>query len=429
VSVPETILIVGAGLAGVTAAGALRESGFAGRIVLLGEEPELPYDRPPLSKSVLVHDNLEQLVAAHLPSDIALRSPVGIALRPKDWYSEHRIELKLGRRAARLDIAAHAVELEDGERVAYDRLLLAPGSSPRRLPGMESGPVTHAYLRTLGDALEIRNRLRPGTKIVLLGGGVIGMEVAASAALRDCEVTVVELAPRIMARALCPTIADHLATYHRAKGVQLKLGAHAVGQASGSAPGLQLKDGTVVPADLIVIGIGVIPNTELASTAGIACEDGILVDEFGATGAPDVYAAGDAVRYPDELSGRRIRSENWMHAQNQSLVVAKNLLGSNEPYRQVSHMWSDQYDLKIQVAGLADTEGAVLRGTLEANKFLMFHLDNGKIVGATGINEPRDMKFAQRLIEARVTIEAEKLRDPAFNLKKALQLADAARQS
>jgi len=415
---PETILIIGAGLAGVTAAGTLRESGFAGRIVLIGEELELPYDRPPLSKSVLVHDNLEQLVAAHLPSDLALRSPEGIALRPKGWYSEHRIDLMLGRRAVRLDVAAHTIELDGGERLIYDRVLLALGSSPRRLPAMESGPVSHAYLRTLGDALEIRNRLQPGNKIILLGGGVIGMEVAASAALRDCEVTVVELAPRIMARALCPPIAEHVASYHRGKGVRLRLDAHAAAQAT-EEPGLRLKDGTVVPADLIVIGIGVTPNTEIAASAGIACDDGILVDEFGATAASDVYAAGDAVRYPDEFFGRRVRSENWMHAQNQAVVVARNLLGSREPYRQVSHMWSDQYDLKIQVAGVADTQDSVLRGTLQSNKFLMFHLADGKIVGATSINEPRDMKFAQRLIESRVTIDVESLKDPAFNLKKA----------
>lgn len=415
---PETILIIGAGVAGVTAAGTLRESGFAGRIVLIGEEPELPYDRPPLSKSVLVHDKLEQLVAAHLPSDIALRSPEGIALRPKGWYSEHGIDLMLGRRAVRLDVAAHTVELDGGERLSYDRVLLALGSSPRRLPAMESGPATYAYLRTLGDALEIRSRLQPGSKIILLGGGVIGMEVAASAALRDCEVTVVELAPRIMARALCPPIAEHVASYHRAKGVRLLLDAHAVGQAP-EEPGLKLKDGTIIPADLIVIGIGVTPNTAIAGLAGVACEDGILVDEFGATEAPDVYASGDAVRYPDEFFGRRVRSENWMHAQNQSVVVAKNLLGSREPYRQVSHMWSDQYDLKIQVAGVADTHDSVLRGNLQSNKFLMFHLADGKIVGATSINEPRDMKFAQRLIESRTAIDAEKLKDPAFNLKKA----------
>jgi len=415
----ETISIVGSGLAGVTAAGAVREGGFTGRIVLIGDEPELPYDRPPLSKSVLVHDNLEQLVATHLPGDIALRSPEGIALRPWNWYAERRIDLMLGRRATLLDTVGHKVDLDGGQSVTYDRLVLALGSRPRRLPAMESGPVHHLYLRTLRDALELRDRLRPGSKIVLLGGGVIGMEVAASAVLRDCDVTVVELGSRIMARALCPSIAEHVAAYHRSKGVKLTLEAHAIGQARGSAPGLQLKDGAVIAADLIVIGVGVTPNTELASAAGIRCEDGIVVDEFGATSAPDVYACGDAVRYPDEFFGRQIRSENWMHAQNQSLAVAKNLLGASEPYRQVSHMWSDQYDLKIQVAGVSDTDHSVLRGTLESNKFLVFHLADGNIVGATSINEPRDIKFAQKLIEARIPVAAEKLQDPAFNLKKA----------
>jgi 3-phenylpropionate/trans-cinnamate dioxygenase ferredoxin reductase subunit len=415
----ETILIVGSGIAGVTAAGAVRETGFAGRIVLVGDEPELPYDRPPLSKGVLVHDNLEQLVAAHLPGDIALRSPASIALRPESWYSEHRIELKLGRRAVRLDTRSHSVELDGGEEVTYDRALLALGSLPRRLPSMESGPANYAYLRTLRDALRIRHHLQPGRKIVLLGGGVIGMEVAASAALRDCDVTVVELAPRIMGRALCPSIAEHVAAYHRAKGVKLKLDSQALAQASDPEPGIRLKDGSFVPANLIVIGIGVTPNTDLAHIAGIDCDDGILVDEFGATSAPDVYASGDAVRYPDEFLGGRIRSENWMHAQNQSLVVAKNLIGARERYAQVSHMWSDQYDLKIQAAGIVATPDSVLRGSLEANKFLMFHLADGIIVGATSVNEPRDMKFTQRLIEARVPVEADKLKDPAFNLKKA----------
>jgi NADPH-dependent 2,4-dienoyl-CoA reductase/sulfur reductase-like enzyme len=418
-SSPESILIVGSGLAGVTAAGAVREAGFGGRIVLVGEEPELPYDRPPLSKAVLVHDEFEKLVASHLPGDIALRSPEGIALRPSSWYSEQRIDLMLGRRAIRLDTASHSVELDGGECISYGRILLALGSLPRRLPVMESGPVSHAYLRTLRDALHIRERLRPGRKIVLLGGGVIGMEVAASGALRDCDVTVIELAPRIMARALCPSISEHVAAYHRAKGVKLKLEAQALEQTSDPQPGLRLKDGSFVPADLIIIGIGVSPNTELARAAGIACDDGILVDEFGATSAPDVYASGDAVRYPDEFYGRLIRSENWMHAQNQSLVVGRNLAGRHERYAQVCHMWSDQYDLKIQVAGVADTPDSVLRGSLETNKFLMFHLAAGKIVGATSINEPRDMKFTQRLIEARVTVEAANLRDPAFNLKKA----------
>ncbi|MET0985561.1 MAG: FAD-dependent oxidoreductase [Steroidobacteraceae bacterium] len=415
----ETIVIVGAGLAGVSAAGALREHGFAGRIVLIGDERARPYDRPPLSKSVLVHDSFESLVASHLPEDIALRSPEQIALRPHHWYEEKNIELVIGREVTRIDTKAHTVELAGGESMRYDRLMLAPGARVRRIPAVESGPVNHIYLRTLIDALRLRRQLVPGRNVVLLGGGVIGMEVAASAVLRDCKVTVVELAPRIMARALCPSISEHVAAYHRSKGVELKLGISATGQSTNGTPGLALSDGTVLPADLIVVGVGVVPNVELAAGAGIQCDDGIVVDQFGATSAPDVFAAGDAVQYPDEFFGRTLRSENWMHAQNQALAVAKNMLGTKEPYRQVPHMWSDQYDLKIQVTGVCDTAQNVLRGDQQKNKFLLFHMAEGRVVGATGINEARDIKYAQRLIEARVAVEPEKLADPAFNLKKA----------
>jgi NADPH-dependent 2,4-dienoyl-CoA reductase/sulfur reductase-like enzyme len=416
----ETIVVVGAGLAGVSAAGALREHGFTGRIVLIGDERARPYDRPPLSKSVLVHDSFESLVASHLPEDIALRSPEQIALRPHHWYEEKNIELKLGQAVTHIDTQAHTVTIADGETLRYDRLLLTPGARVRRIPAVEQGPVNHLYLRTLTDALQLRKQLLPGRRIVLLGGGVIGMEVAASATLRDCKVTVVELAPRIMARALCPTVSEHLAAYHRSKGVELRLGASATGQSTSGTPGLALTDGTVLAADLIVIGVGVTPNVELAADAGIHCDDGIVVDEFGATSAVDVFAAGDAVKYPDAFFGRAIRSENWMHAQNQALVVAKNMLGAKEPYAQVPHMWSDQYDLKIQVTGICDTAHNVLRGDPQKNKFMLFHMNDGRIVGATGINEARDMKFAQRLIEARVVLEPEKLADPTFNLKKAV---------
>ena len=416
----DTILILGAGLAGVTAAGALRDLGFAGRLILLGEEPELPYDRPPLSKSVLVHDELEQLVATNMPGDIALRSPEQIALRPRQWYSDHQIELMLGQRAMRLDTAGHLVELRSGESVTYDRLLLTPGARVRRLQAMETGPVQHLYLRTLSDALELRHQLTPGCKLVLLGGGVIGMEVAASAVLRGCDVTVVEMAPRIMSRALCESVSEHLTAYHRSKGVKLHLSAQATGQASGDNPGLALGDGSVIPADLIVIGIGIVPNIELARDAGLDCDDGIVVDEYGATSATDVFAAGDAVKYPDQFFGCAMRSENWMHAQNQALAVAKNMLQAKEPYRQVPHMWSDQYDLKIQVAGQWVTDRQVVRGDPDLNKFMIFHLADDLVIGATGVNEARDIKFAQKIIEAQITIDPENLADPDFKLKKAL---------
>lgn len=414
----ETILIVGSGLAGVSAAGAMREAGYAGRLVLIGDEAEIPYDRPPLSKSALVHDEFESLVASHLPADIALRAPDTIALRPPGWYDERRIELRLGRRVTGLQPRDHEIVLEGGDVVRYDRLLLAPGARVRRLPALESGPVPHAYLRTLRDAMHLRHQLRPGRRVVLLGGGVIGMEVAASAALRDVLVTVVELAPRIMSRALSPAISDFIADYHTAKGVTLRLSTGASGQ-SHTRPGLELSEGEVLAADLIVIGIGVVPNVELADAAGIECNDGIVVDEFGATSATDVYAAGDAVRYPDAFLGRSLRAENWMHAQNQGAAVGRNMVAPAEAYRQVPHMWSDQYDLKIQVTGRHDASEHVLRGDPAKSRFMHFHLEGGHLVGASGINEARDMKFTQRLLEAGVAVTAQQLADPAFNLKKA----------
>jgi 3-phenylpropionate/trans-cinnamate dioxygenase ferredoxin reductase component len=415
----DTIVIVGSGLAGVTAAGTLRDAGFAGRVILVGAEPELPYDRPPLSKRVLVHDEYEALVASHLPTDLALRAPDNIALRPPGWYEQQRIELRLGVQVTTIDAAAHRVGLADGSSIDYARLILVPGARARRLPALENGPLPIAYLRTLRDAVRLRSQLKPGRRIVLLGGGVIGMEVAASAVLRECLVTVVELAARIMARALPEPVSDYIAAYHRAKGVTLHLGTAAGGQAQGTAPGLALPDGSVLPADLLVIGIGVYPDTELARSAGLHCDDGIVVDAYGATSAPDIYAAGDAVRYPDEFLGRSVRSENWMHAQNQAIVVARNVVGGRQAYAQVPHMWSDQYDLKIQVSGRYDAAEHVRRGELARNKFMVLHLEDGRLVGATGINEPRDMKYAQRLIEARVAVDPAQLADPAFNLKKA----------
>jgi NADPH-dependent 2,4-dienoyl-CoA reductase/sulfur reductase-like enzyme len=415
----ETIVVVGSGLGGVSAAAALRDAGFAGRVVLIGDEAEVPYDRPPLSKSVLVSSELETLLSFDLAATSPLDIPRSIALRPADWFDAQRIECRFGRRATRIDTEAHALEIDGGERLAYDRLILAPGARVRRLPSIEAGAAPHAYLRTLRDAVALRARLKPGANVVLLGGGVIGMEVAASARMIGCEVTVMELAPRIMARALTETLSAHVAAYHQAKGVTLRLGCEVTGSAPGGQPGLMLRDGSIVPVDLVIIGIGVVPNIELARNSGILCQDGIVVDDFAATSAPDVFAAGDAVQYPDSFFGRTMRSENWMHAQNQAAVAARNALGAREPYRQTPYMWSDQYDLKIQVTGRYDTTLNVLRGDPTKNKFMYLHLDGQRVVGASGINESRDIKFAQRLIEAGVAVDPAQLADPAFNLKKA----------
>jgi len=256
---------------------------------------------------------------------------------------------------------------------------------------------------------------------VLLGGGVIGMEVAASALQRGCDVQVLECAPRVMGRALCASLCEHVANYHRVKGVKIELGVEVTGQAL-SVPGVSLRDGRIIPTDLVVIGIGIIPNVELAASAGLRCDDGIIIDEFGATSVADIYAAGDAVKYPDAFHGRAIRSENWMHAQNQAVRVARNMLGEREPYRQVPHMWSDQFDLKIQVSGSHDSDQDVVRGDPKTNRFMIVHLRDGRIVGASGINQARDMKFAGTLVEMHACIDPSRLADPQFNLKKAATL-------
>jgi 3-phenylpropionate/trans-cinnamate dioxygenase ferredoxin reductase subunit len=413
----STIIIVGAGLAGVSAAGTLRELGFAGRVLLIGNEAEVPYDRPPLSKAVLVSSEL-----SHLPRDPVLdrfEVPPTLALRAAGWYEQHRIECMFADQAIGLDTAARILTTAQHGQLRYDGLILTTGARARRLPAIEAGPTPHVYLRSLHDAVALRKHLQPGRKLVLLGGGVIGMEVAASARSIGCEVTVLEMAPRIMARALPAMLSDHVADYHRAKGVRLHLGAEVVGTAAAGGSGLVMRDGTTIPADVIVIGIGVEANTELAVDAGMQCRDGILVDRFGATSAAGVYAAGDAVRYPDAFLGTDMRGESWMHAQNQAITVARNLLGAAEPYAHLPYVWSDQFDLKIQVTGRFNTAQHVLRGDPATNRFMWLHLADGKVVGASGINESRDIKFAQKLIEARVVIDREKLADPAFNLKKA----------
>lgn len=398
------MVIVGAGVAGVTAAGTLRDAGYSGRITLVETESTAPYDRPPLSKDVLLRDGAENAVS----------------LRPPEWYAEKNITLASGNSVTALHPAEHRLQLSNGNTLSYDKLLLAMGSRVRSLPSLEQGRVPCFYLRTLEDSLRLREQLAEGRRVVMVGGGVIGMEVAASALRRGCKVAVVEQAPRIMSRALCEAMSTHLANYHLAKGVDLYVGTGVVGQSFPPAvPGLQLADGRSIAADVLVIGIGVVANDELARAAGIRCDDGIVVDEHGATSAADVFAAGDVARYPDSFCDRTLRGESWMHAQNQAAAVAKNMLGAASPYRQVPYVWSDQYDLKIQIAGVANGTAQVVRGKVEANAFIVFHLRGPRIVGAVGINSPRDMSIAQRLMQAGREVAPERLQDPAFNLMSA----------
>ena len=393
-----THIIVGAGQAGAHAAIAMREAGFAGRIVLIGDEPHHPYERPPLSKEFLT---------AELEPPAALFHAVA-------RYAERDIELLLGSPAIAIDPAARLVTLRDGEQLPYDRLLLTTGSRARHLaiPGGED----ILYLRTLDDARGIRLRLSPALRLVCVGAGVIGLEIASSARQRGCEVTVLEAAPGAMARMLTPEMAAYMVRLHRARGVALHFNA---GISAIIEKAVICADGAI-PADCVIAGIGVIRNTELAATADIAIDGGIIVDEFGRTNQPDIYAAGDVAAFWHPLLHRRLRLESWRHAQNHGIAVGRVMAGVEQPYDDIPWFWSDQHGVNLQVAGLPDQAShTVLRGDPGAPSFAAFHLDlENHVIGATGINAPREVRAAQAMIRAGKAVDPTELGDPHVQLQR-----------
>ena len=394
------ICIIGASLAGDMAAATLRQEGYAGPILLIGDEAEVPYDRPPLSKEALTGDAPESR----------------FYLRAESWYAEQGIELRLGAAVTAIDPAAHTLRIGAAEVVKYEKLLITAGARARTLPGMEASPVPAYVVRTLEDARQLRAALRPGTRVAIVGAGVIGMEVAASASSRGCHVSVVDFADRVMARVLPPELSAYMAELHTSHGVDLLLDA---GSVSLTATGISTSKRGDIDSDLIVIGIGVVPNTELAAAAGLACRDGIIVDEYCRTSDADIYAAGDVTRYPNPFGGGDIRSENWKHAQNQAVTAARNMLGKQEAYGAVSSMWSDQYDVKLQTVGDIGTGAATLRGEANSRKFMLIYQNEaGVVLGALGINQAKEMRFVQMLVEKRAAVNAALLADPKQDLRK-----------
>lgn len=387
--------IVGAGLAGDTAAATLREDGYQGQILLLSEEPHAPYDRPPLSKELLTGAFTEDR----------------IYLRAAGWYEEQDIDLRVGVAATAVDRTAKQLILSTGERLTYDKLLIATGTRARSFPGAENACV----LRTLEDARRIGAALEPGRRLAIVGAGVIGLEVAASAVTRGCAVDVVDIADRVMSRIAPPAYSDFIAAMHRDKGVHLHL---SCGSVAVTQRGVSTDTTGELPADLVVIGIGVTPNTALAEAAGLECRDGIIVDAQCRTSDPDIFAVGDCARYPDPFGSGLIRCENWKHAQAQAVVAARNMLGCDEAYQAASNMWSDQYDVKLQTVGtLAGQQ--VQRGDFGGPKFMTLYLgDGGALVGAIGVNMAKDIRFAQALIEKRAVIDPALLADPKQDLRK-----------
>jgi 3-phenylpropionate/trans-cinnamate dioxygenase ferredoxin reductase subunit len=405
------ILIIGAGQAGVQTAEALRAGGFEGPITLLGDEPHGPYHRPPLSKAWLAGDmEATQLV-----------------MRAPEMLARKNIELRTGAKVTAIDRAAKRVTLSDGSALPYSGLVLATGSTPRTLP-LPGGSAQGVYaLRSRDDASAIAERMAVCIErqlpVVVIGGGFIGLEVAATARKKGLTVTVLEAAPRLLGRVLAPLLSDWYAELHRGHGVQLVLGAQIdeiITDHENQATGVRLKDGTLYPAGLVVVGIGVNANDELARAAGLECERGIVVDACGRTSDPAIVAAGDctARRLPD---GSLLRLESVQNATEQGKSAAAALLGQERPFTATPWFWSDQYDKKLQMAGLSmGAERWAVRGDIGSGSFSVYHYKDDQLIAADSINASKDHLLVRKLLDAGVSPTPQQAGDAGFDLNSLL---------
>jgi 3-phenylpropionate/trans-cinnamate dioxygenase ferredoxin reductase component len=402
-----THVIVGAGQAGGWAAIAMRQAGYSGRILLIGEEPWRPYERPPLSKEVLTEDPEPPIKYFH----------------PEGRYEEQGIELLLGVTAQAVDVAAHRVHLSDGQVLSYDRLLMAPGGRARHLP--IPGGERALYLRTIEDAQMIRARLGQASRVICVGAGVIGLEIASSARKRGAAVTVLEALPRAMGRSVSPEGAAFVETLHRDAGVTLRFGVivDAIEATASGELSVDCRDGERLAGDTVIAGVGMQRNQTLAEHAGLTLEGGIVVDEFGRTSAPDVYAAGDVTAFHHPLFDRRLRLESWRHAQNHGIAVGKAMCGDTTPYDDIPWFWTDQHGVNLQVAGLpADAAHTVVRANTPPTAFTAVHLaEDGSVIGVTAANNPRDIRAGQALIKSRQPIDRAALADAKVPLQQLIR--------
>jgi len=381
----EHLAIVGGGQAAAQAAASLRQSGFSGRITIVAEESSLPYQRPPLSKKFLAGD----LDRHHL------------LLKPEEFYRTREIDVLLGTRAESIDLPARSLALANGDTLGFSQLLLATGSEPKplALPGVELGGIH--YLRTQADVDAIRPAFRAGQRLLVVGAGYIGLEVAAVAVGLGLAVTVLEAMDRAMARSVCSEVSDFYAERHRQAGVDLRFGAHLTGFVGDTAVRAAVTDAGRIDCDLVLIGTGIRPRTRLAEAAGLVIDNGIAVDPGGRTSAPFVFAAGDCTSHPHPWVGQRVRLESVQNAIEQGKAAAAAIAGRDEPFNAVPWFWSDQYDLKLQIAGLSlGYDATVLRGRPDDGSFAVYYLREGRVIAVDAINDPRGyMTARKRLVE------------------------------
>jgi len=402
----ESVLVVGGGQAAAQLVVSLRLGGHEGRITLVGDENEPPYQRPPLSK---------QYLAGELERERLL-------LRKTAYYESRHVELRLGRRVLSIDRAGHCAVLDGGEQLDYDRLVLATGSKLRRLdvPGADL-PGIH-YLRSLADADRLQEELGAGRRVVVVGGGYIGLEVAATAAKAGAEVAVLEAEERVMGRVLSAPLAEWLTDLHRQSGVHVRVGEQVRGFAGKERVEAVETGNGPLPADAVLVGIGVLPAADLARECGLGENDGILTDEYCRTGDESVLAAGDCARTINTALGAAVRLESVQNAVDHGQVAASVILGDPRPYSSIPWFWSDQFHVKLQIAGLARPEDeTVLRGDPSAGAFAAFRLREGRLTAVEAVSSPRDFMMGKKLIAARASPDPARLMDESVALKDLIQ--------
>jgi 3-phenylpropionate/trans-cinnamate dioxygenase ferredoxin reductase component len=396
----DTIVMIGAGQAAAVAARTLRRRRHDGPIILIGEEKHAPYQRPPLSK--------EYLAGTQEQADTAILD--------EQWCTDNGVELRLGTRVDRIDAAGRCVELEGGGRVPADAVLLATGCRARRIPGVEGDRVV--YLRTLDDAVRLRGYLRPGARVITVGAGFIGSEVAAVARGAGADVTVLEMLDVPLERVLGRRLGAVCARIHRDNGVDLRTG-EVVESVTETGAGVVVRTrcGTVVEGDVVVVGIGTVPNTDVAQRSGIEVDGGVLVDEYCRTNVKNVLAAGDVTNHWHPLFGRRLRVEHFDNASRQAMAAAKNLLGRPTVYDDPHWFWSDQYAHNLQHTGHAERwDEVVVRGSVDDLDFIAFHLTDGVIRAAFAVDRGGEMFMAKEMIAARARPDTARLRDEDLDL-------------